>query len=90
MLSYCKKIYKNHKNSNNKTILLWICATCGCKKSRFVKKQEANRLLNSLGLETPLSKILLLGDILFWMQFHWIILNDLIVLIRILPHYHDF
>ena len=74
MLSYCKKIYKNHKNINNKTILLWICATCGRKKPRFVKKQKANGL----------------GDILFWMQFHLIILNDLIVLIRILPHYNDF
>ena len=38
---------------------------CGIKKSRFVKEQEAKGLLNSLGLKTRLSKISLLGDILF-------------------------
>ena len=42
------------------------CAVCGIKKSRFVKEQEANGLLHSLGLKTPLNKIPLLGDILFW------------------------
>ena len=30
-----------------------------------IKEQEANGLLSSLGLKTPLSKIPLLGDILF-------------------------
>ena len=35
------------------------------KKSRFMKNQEANRLLSNLGLKTPLSKIPLLGNILF-------------------------
>ena len=44
------------------------------KKSRFIKEQEAKRLLSSLDLKKPLSKIPLLGDILFWMQlFHWIV-----------------
>ena len=38
---------------------------CGTKKSRFIKKQEADGLLNRLGLKTPLSKIPLLVDILF-------------------------
>ena len=37
----------------------------GSKKSRFVKKQEANGIRRSLGLETLLSKIPLLEDILF-------------------------
>ena len=37
------------------------------KKSRFIKKQEANGLLSSSGLKTPLRKIPLLGYILFWM-----------------------
>ena len=41
------------------------CAVCGSKKSKFLKEQEAKRLLNSLGLKAPLSKVLLLGDILF-------------------------
>ena len=39
------------------------CIICGSK--RFVKKQEASGILSNLGLETPLSKIPLLGDILF-------------------------
>ena len=39
---------------------------CSSKKSRFMnKKQEAKEILSSLGLKTPLSKIPLLGDILF-------------------------
>ena len=41
------------------------CDVSGIKKSRFVKEQEAKRLLSSLGLKTPLNKIPLLGDILF-------------------------
>ena len=36
---------------------------CGTKTSRFVKKQEANGLLSSLGIKIPLSKIPLLGNI---------------------------
>ena len=35
------------------------------KNSRFVKKQEAKAILSNLGLRTPLSKVPLLGDILF-------------------------
>ena len=35
------------------------------KKSRFIKKQEAKRILSSLGLKTPLSKVPLFGDIVF-------------------------
>ena len=40
-------------------------AKCGIKKSRFIKNQEAKELLNSVGLRTPLSKLPLLGNILF-------------------------
>ena len=47
------------------------CAICRIKKSRFMKKQEASGILTSLDFKTPVSKIPLLGDILFWMQFHW-------------------
>ena len=41
------------------------CATCGSKKSRFIKNQEAKGLLRNLVLRTPLSKVPILGDILF-------------------------
>ena len=51
--------------SNGKTMILSKCATCGAKKSKFVKKQEAKGLLSNLGIRTLLSKIPLLGDILF-------------------------
>ena len=46
-------------------MLLSKYAICGSKESRFIKKQEASGILSSLGLKTPLSKISLLGDILF-------------------------
>ena len=48
------------KTSYIKTILLSKCATCGSKKSRFIKEQKAT----GLDVKTPLSKILLLCDIL--------------------------
>ena len=41
------------------------CAICGSKKSRFIKNQEAKGLLTNLGVGTPLSKVTILGDILF-------------------------
>ena len=47
-------------------MILPKCATCGSKKSRFIKNQEAKGLLRNLGLKTPLSKVPILGDILFW------------------------
>ena len=42
------------------------CTDCRNKKSRFVKKEDAKGLLSNLGIRTPLNKIPLLGDILFW------------------------
>ena len=42
------------------------CEICGSKKSRFIKNQEAKGSLSNLGIRTPLSKVPLLGDILFW------------------------
>ena len=73
MSSYCFKCRKNTENinprvlkpSNDKRILLSKCAVCSCKKSTFIKKQEASAILSSLDFRTPLSKVLLLGDILF-------------------------
>ena len=51
--------------SNGKTMSLSKCAKCGSKKSRFIKNQEAKRILSNLGIRTPLSKDSLLSDILF-------------------------
>ena len=73
MKSYCLKCRKDTENinlrvsntSNGRRIILSKCAICGTKKSRFIKDQEANGLLNNLGIKTPFSKVPLLGDILF-------------------------
>ena len=46
-------------------MLLSKCSICGSKKSRFIKNQEAKELLSNLGVRTRLSKIPILGDILF-------------------------
>ena len=64
------------KPSNGKTMVLPKCAICGSTKSRFIKKQEASETLSSLGFKTPLSKILLFGDILLWILLNIITLND--------------
>ena len=52
----CKKYTKNVNSkvsnaSNGKIMILSKCATCGSKKSRFIRKQEAIGLLRNLGLE---------------------------------------
>ena len=73
MLSYCLKCKNNTesinprvlKTSNGQTMILSKCAVCGSKKSKFIKKQEAKVSLSNLGIRTPLSKIPLLGDVLF-------------------------
>ena len=44
--------------------MLSKCAVCNNKKSRFIKEQEASGLLSSLGINTPLSKIPLVGPLL--------------------------
>ena len=50
---------------NGKIMLLSKCAICDRKKSKFIKKEEANGLLSSLGIKTSLSKIALVGPLLF-------------------------
>ena len=73
MESYCLKFRKSTENidpkvsstSNNTVMILSKCAICGSKKSKLIKQQEAKGLLSKLGLKTPLSKIPILGDILF-------------------------
>ena len=52
------------------------CVICGSRKSKFIKKQDAKGLLSNLGIKTPLSKIPVLGDILFWMH---IIMNEIVI-----------
>ena len=63
----CKKKtkYRKCRFKRFRSILLSKCAVCSSKKSTFMKEQEAKGLLSSLGLKIPLSKIPLLGDILF-------------------------
>ena len=56
---------KISKTSNGRTMVLSNCAICNSKKSRFIKNQEAKGLLSNLGIKTPLSKVPILGDILF-------------------------
>ena len=73
MKSYCLKCKKNTENidpevsstSNGRVMILSKYAICGSKKSRFIKNQEAKGLLSNLGIKTPLSKVPILGDILF-------------------------
>ena len=59
------KLLSAMNTSNGKTMLLSKCAICDSKKSRFIKNQEAKGLLSNLGIKTPLSKVPILGDILF-------------------------
>ena len=73
MSSYCLKCKRNTESinpkvsatSNSKTMVLSKCAICSSKKSKFIKKQEAKGSLSNLGIRTPLSKIPILGDVLF-------------------------
>ena len=74
MKSYCLKFRKDTENidpkisssSNGRAMVLSKCAICGSKKSGFIKNQEAKGLLSNLGIKTPLSKVPILGNILFW------------------------
>ena len=73
MESYCLKCKKYTKKinpqvsstSNGKMMILSKCAIFNSKKSKFINKQEAKLLLSNLGIKTPLSKVPILGDILF-------------------------
>ena len=73
MESYCLKCKKHTKNtdphvsstSNGKFMILSKCAICGSRKSKFIKKQVASGILSSLGIKTSLTKIPILGDVLF-------------------------
>ena len=69
MKTYCLKCKTNTDNidpkmfrtKNNRLLMQSKCSVCKNKKSRFVKEQDAKRLLSNLGIKTPLSKIPLLN-----------------------------
>ena len=73
MKTYCLKCRKDTENidpkisstSNGKAMILSKCAICGSKKSRFIKNQETKGQLSNLSIRKPLSKVPILGDILF-------------------------
>ena len=73
MKSYCLKWRKDTENidskvsgsSNGRAMILSNCAIYGSRKSRFIKHQEEKGLLSNLGVRAPLSKVPILGDILF-------------------------
>ena len=46
-------------------MLISKCTVCESKKSKFITLQEASGLLSSLGTKKPLSKIPLVGPLLF-------------------------
>ena len=65
MKTYCLVCRKNTDNINSKMVktkngrlmLMSKCSISGNKKSRFVKEQQAEGILSSLGIRTPLSNI---------------------------------
>ena len=73
MESCCLNCKKNTENidpevsstSNGGAMISLNCAICDSKKSRFIKNQKGKGLLSKLGIRTPLSKVPILGDILF-------------------------
>ena len=75
MKLYCLKCRKNTENinpivsktSNDRTMLLSKCVIWGSKISIFIKNQAAKGLLSNIGIKTALSKVPVLGNILFWM-----------------------
>ena len=65
MKTSCVKCKKDNENidpkivrtKNNRLIIQSKCSVCKIKKSRFVKEQEAKRLLSNLEIKTFLSEI---------------------------------
>ena len=53
------------RTKNGRIMLLSKCAVCDSVKSKFIKQQEASGFLSSLGIMKPLSKIPLVGPLLF-------------------------
>ena len=45
------------RNKHNRSMIQSNCASCGSKKSIFIKEHQAIGLLSHLGIKTPLNKI---------------------------------
>ena len=70
MLSYCIKNTENKnpkvvRTKNGRIMVLSKCEVCDSKKSNFIKEQQSTGLLSSLGIKAPLSKISVVGPLLF-------------------------
>ena len=73
MSSCCFKCRKNTgskspkvgKTKNGRIMILSKCKVCDSKKSKFIKEKEAKGLSSSLGINTLLNKIPLLGLLVF-------------------------
>ena len=65
-LTYCLKCKKHTESVNSKVLKTKNGRTMLSSKCAKQEEQEAKGLLSSLGLKTPLYKIQLLGDILFY------------------------
>ena len=64
---HCVKCRKNAEGKNPsklKLIILSKIGVCGTNKLRFIKEQRATVLLSSLGIKTPVNKVLLIGPLL--------------------------
>ena len=68
-MSYCLRRRKNTESKylklartkNGKIMLLRKCKVCDSEKTKFIKEQEASRLLSSITINTPLNKIPFIG-----------------------------
>ena len=95
MESYCLKCRKYTENinpqvsstSNGKIMILSKCAICKSKRSKFINQQGGKGLLSKSGIKTPLSKIPILGDILFWtlIKMNEIVNNSLLAGDKFMP-----
>ena len=73
MPSYCLKCRKNTESKtqkvvntkNGRIIRLSKFAMCDCKKSKFIKEQETSGLLSRFRIKILVSKISLVGPLLF-------------------------
>ena len=65
MIQCIQSIFQKVSKTTIGRMFLWKSAVCNGKNSRFIKEQEVRKLLSLLGIITLLSKIALLGNILF-------------------------
>ena len=56
---------KGVKTKSERIMLLSNCEVCDTRKLKFIIGQKASGLLSSLGIKIPLSKIPLVGPLLF-------------------------